>query len=286
MGRIVEFLHREKLPPGTRLAEISLASRLRVSRTPVRAALAHLAQRGVVKRQPRRGYAVAKPLAAVESASAPPPSETDALFLAIARDRIAGHLTLRISEADLMRRYAVGRPILQRALARLAELAVVERTPGHGWHFLPIIADAVARAESYRFRQLVEPAVLLEPGFRLDPGWARDMRRRHEAALTAPWRETSSIAFFEMNAAFHEGLASACGNRYLLLAVQQQNRIRRFLNYDWVFGHERVVVNSNEHLAILDRLEAGDNEVAAALMASHLRRASLLRRASFDGDGT
>src|SRR5229473_3488506 len=94
------------------------------------------------------------------------------LFLAIARDRLAGRLPIEISEADLMRRYKVTRALLQRVLGKLAEVALVERKRGHGWAFLPTISDREARAESYRFRLLVEPAALREPGFHLDPGWA------------------------------------------------------------------------------------------------------------------
>ena len=93
-----------------------------------------------------------------------------------------------------------------------------------------------------------------------------------------PWSETASIALYEMNATFHEGLAAASRNRYLLVAVQQQNRLRRFANYDWTFGHERVVVNCREHLAILDQLEAGQHEAAAALMRRHLQGAAKLKR--------
>jgi DNA-binding GntR family transcriptional regulator len=81
-----------------------------------------------------------------------------------------------------------------------------------------------------------------------------------------------------MNAAYHEGLAAASGNRFLLVAVQQQNRLRRFANYDWTFGHERVLVNCREHLAILDRLEAGEREAAAALLRRHLEAAAKLKR--------
>ena len=153
----------------------------------------------------------------------------------------------------------------------------MQRKPGHGWRFQPIIADAQARAESYRYRILIEPAGLLEPDFRLDPAWAAEMRERHEETLRQPWKETASIALYEMNAAFHEGLAAASGNRFLLVAVQQQNRLRRFANYDWVFGYERVVVNCREHLAILDRLEAGAREAAAQLLRSHLERAARLK---------
>jgi len=173
-----------------------------------------------------------------------------------------------VSEFDLMQRYDATRPVVQRVLAKLAEVAAVQRKPGHGWRFQPIIADAKARDESYRYRMLIEPAGLLEPGFQLDPKWAAEMRRRHQDMMTMPWSPTASIALYEMNAAFHEGLAAASGNRYLLVAVQQQNRLRRFANYDWTFGYERVLVNCREHLAILDRLEAGEHEVAASIEAT------------------
>jgi DNA-binding GntR family transcriptional regulator len=146
--------------------------------------------------------------------------------------------------------------------------ATVSSASGHGWRIQPIIADAQARSESYRYRMLIEPAGLLEPGFRLDPAWAAEMRRRHQEMLAMPWSETASIVLYEMNAAFHEGLAAVSGNRFLLVAVQQQNRLRRFGNYDWTFGYERVVVNCREHLAILDRLEAGEREAAAACCAT------------------
>jgi DNA-binding GntR family transcriptional regulator len=97
--------------------------------------------------------------------------------------------------------------------------------------------------------------------------------------LDTPWSQTKSIALYEMNAAFHEGLVAASQNRYLLVAIQQQNRLRSFANYDWTFGYERVVVNCREHLAILDRLEAGDREAAANLMRLHLQRAAALKSA-------
>src|SRR3546814_17878518 len=64
------------------------------------------------------------------------------------------------------------------------------------------------------------------------------------------------------------GLAVASGNRYFANAIQQQNRLRRFSNYDWVYGHERVVVSCSEHLEILDRLEAGERDLGAAYVAT------------------
>jgi DNA-binding GntR family transcriptional regulator len=278
LPRIVALIRAEGLTRGARLTELALADRLQVSRTPVRAALAHLADRGVLRRRESGGFVLARAPEQVAALRLPRPdaAEDDRLSLAIARDRLAGVLREQVSETDLMRRYNVTRPTVQRLLGRLAEVALVERRPGHGWMFLPSFENVSARAESYRFRLLIEPAGLLEPTYRLDPAWLADMRVRHREMLSTPWRDTRSIALFEMNAAFHEGLAAASGNRYMLYAIQQQNRLRRFSQYDWVHGHERVVVSCTEHLEILDRLEAGDRELAALLLRRHLERASRL----------
>jgi DNA-binding GntR family transcriptional regulator len=276
---IMELIQAEKLAPGTRLAEVALAERLQVSRTPVRAALKFLARRRLVRQGARRGYFVANEVPpALKAPGKLNPDETDRLFLAIARDRRRGRLPPDVSERDLMQRYGATRPVVQRVLTRLAEVAAVQRKPGHGWRFQPIIADAAAREESYRYRMLIEPAGLLEPGFRLDAKWAAQMRRRHLEMMASPWSETASIALYEMNAAFHEGLAAASGNRYLLVAVQQQNRLRRFANYDWAYGHERALVSCREHLAILDQLEAGALDAAAALLRRHLQSAAKVKR--------
>ena len=102
------------------------------------------------------------------------------------------------------------------------------------------------------------------------------MRARHEAFLRAPWTESSSVAFFEMNAGFHEGVAAASGNRFFADAVQRQNRLRRLSNYEWRHGRDRVEVNCREHLEILGRLSAGDAEMAALLMRRHLEEAGRL----------
>jgi DNA-binding GntR family transcriptional regulator len=286
--RIADLISSGGFGAGDRLNEVALSRTLRVSRTPIRAVLRHLVSLGVTRRLAGGGFAVVdqSPAQAARTAAAvaagQQQGEVDRLFLAIAKDRRRGHLSTQISETSLMRRYRVGRALLQRVLALLADAAVVERLPGRGWAFLPTFEDAVARRESYNWRMLIEPGALLEPDYRLQPTWIADMRKRHEHALRAAWRETSSIAFYEMNAAFHEGLAAGAGNRFLLIALQQQNRLRRISNYDWMFGHERVLVNTREHLEILDRIEANELTLAAALLRQHLIRARDLRRP--DGD--
>ena len=186
LPRILDLIRSEGLERGARLPEVALAQRLQVSRTPVRAALEHLARRGVVEWRPRRGFVLAEPPTADDEERPAAPAEIDQICLKIAGDRLSGRLPLEVSEADMMRRYGVTRPFLLRVLNKLAEVALVERKPGRGWLFSPSIEDAQARAESYAFRRLIEPAAILEPTFKLPPGWIADMRRRHEAMLQAP----------------------------------------------------------------------------------------------------
>ncbi|MBN8939805.1 MAG: GntR family transcriptional regulator [Rhizobiales bacterium] len=270
LPRIVEVIRNDGLAPGSRLPEALLAQRLQVSRTPVRAALRHLAERGVISPLPGGGYALATPADQIEGGEfAPVVSDLDEYCVRIARDRVDGILPRQASEADLMRRYDIGRPLLLRILNKLAEVGLVERLPGHGWLFSPLNDPAVI-AESYAFRRIIEPAALFEPGFALDQAWLADMRRRHEDMLQQPWTALLSVALFEMNAEFHEGLIAASGNRHLVLALQQQTRLRRYSNYSWRYGPERVVVSCREHLEIIARLAAGEIELAAALLRRHL----------------
>jgi DNA-binding GntR family transcriptional regulator len=150
---------------------------------------------------------------------------------------------------------------------------MVERKPGHGWSFLPVVSPTAGAIESYRFRMIVEPAGLLEPTFKLPEGWSQSIRARHRHFIDQPWSQFSSVAFFEVNAEFHEVLAKASGNSFVHMAVVQQNKLRRFLNYDWVFGHERVEVSVREHLEILDAIEAGERQWAASMLRRHIELA-------------
>ncbi len=279
-ARIVERLQVPGGGTDAPLTELQLAAELGVSRTPVRAALGWLVGQGLLLHRPGVGFIGAAVAPHTPLALPPAPDEAERVFVAIARARNAGQLPGDISEADLMRRFEVTRPTLLRILNRLAEIGMVERKSGHGWLFAPSAYDEAAQRESYRFRALIEPAALREPGFALPADWIPAMRKRHHEMLARAWHDGTAVELFEMNAQFHEGLAAASGNRYFLTAVQQQNRLRRFVNYDWGLGVQRMVVSCREHLEMLDRIADGDREVAAALMTRHLDHASRVGKTS------
>ncbi|HWK65302.1 MAG TPA: FCD domain-containing protein [Rhizobiaceae bacterium] len=277
LNGIRRLLIEDGLQPGDRIVESRLAERLRISRTPVRSALDSLAEQGFIRRVRNRGVELVS-LPEAPAAEPADPRENGELVLQISHDRNLGHLADEVTETELMRRYNISRNEVNRLLERLADLGVVERKLGYGWRFVDSLRDAAARLESFKFRAVIEPAGLLMPGFRLDPSWIRTMRDRHRRFSEMEWQDSHSVAFFDMNAAFHEGLAAGSGNRYILDAIQRQNQLRRLLNYDWIYGSDRVQQVCREHIAVLDNIEAGDLEMAALLLRRHIEHSIALRQ--------
>jgi DNA-binding GntR family transcriptional regulator len=282
-GRILHLLKEQGAGPGHHLIEQELCRQFGVSRTPIRGALRLLAAQGALQARTHRGFILrgqVRTAPEVETASLQD-EEDNELFIAIAEARNIGRLPADCTQQELMRLFNAKLPTVGRVMRHLSQLGLVERKRGHGWSFVASIDSAGAQAESYAFRQILEPAELLQADFQLDRGWARASRARHVAFARKVWRKTLAVEFFEMNADFHEQLARCSGNRYLLDAVQRQNQVRSFLNYQWSYGVERVQASIAEHLRILDALEAGQNRRAAECMHMHIEAS----RASGTQDG-
>lgn len=285
-GRILHLLKEQGAGPGHHLVEQDLCRQFGVSRTPIRGALRLLATQGAVEARVHRGYILRGPVKTapeVETVNLQEEEDRE-LFVAIAEARNTARLPADCTQQELVRLFEAKLPTVGRVLRRLAELGLVERKRGHGWSFVASINSASAQAESYAYRQILEPAELLQPGFELDREWAEACRARHMVFKRKPWRKTLAVEFFEMNADFHEQLARCSGNRYLLDAMQRQNQVRSFLNYQWAYGVERVRASTEEHLGILDALEAGRNRRAAELMRAHLDNSKAIS-AIDHGDG-
>lgn len=274
-GRILQLLKEQGAGTGHHLVEQELCRQFGVSRTPIRGALRLLAAQGALQARTHRGFILRGPIGTVPEVEALNAQEEEdrELFIAIAAARNAGRLPADCTQQELMRLFAAKLPTVGRVLRDLSELGLVQRKRGHGWSFTASIHSAAARAESYAFRLMLEPGELLQPGFELDRQWAAVSRCRHLAFRRKPWRKTLAVEFFAMNADFHEQLARCSGNRYLLDAIQRQNQVRSFLNYQWTYGIERVQAIIDEHLGILDALEAGRSQQAASLMRSHIESA-------------
>lgn len=270
-ARLIEHIRRENLAVGTHLGEQALARVLNVSRSPVRSALAALAELGIVRQEPHRGCFLRRIPGTAERIGLPAAANrAEERYLAIADDRLAGKLPDDVTETALMRRYGLPRRELQRILHRMEKEGWIERKPGHGWRFAELPDTSDAHAQSYRFRMMFEPAALLEPGFRWMPAEAARVRRDQQMLLDGGVNRLPRSRLFELGSDFHETVMGFSGNRFIVEAIRRVNRMRRLLEYRAHYDRERFAQQCREHLHLLDLLEQGSREDAARYLRRHL----------------
>jgi DNA-binding GntR family transcriptional regulator len=275
--QIASLAQSEGWPVGTRVSDFKLAKTLRVSRSPIRAALAVLAERGMFDHSPGQGFVLVRPTAsddAIDDVALV--SEIESLQRSIMSDRGSGALGDEVSETELTERYGASRGTVRKVLLRLAADGLARRLQGHGWAFSENLTSEDVIAESYQFRLIVECGALRAATFAVREEELRSLRAVQEGILTAPAGGVTRDYWFRVNARFHETLVSWSGNRFLAEAVRQQNNLRRMTEYadfDKLSG-EHIHAASSEHIAILDALAEGDVEFAEALLRRHIERAS------------
>jgi DNA-binding GntR family transcriptional regulator len=274
---IVEHIREQRLPAGHHLGAQQLADLFRVSRAPVSAALKELSEARVVYSEPHRGYFVAKTLGHLPASTPGVIAEADeaeeGLYFQIAEDRLSGRLPAKVSENELIRRYGVSRSKLQLLLGQIADEGWIERRPGHGWAFGSTLDSGEAYARAYQFRGVIESQALLQPSFAVDLAALREVRRQQQELLDGAMFTLPKARLFEINATLHETIVSWSNNAFFLDALRRINRLRRLMEYRVGGGRGRLKDQCEEHIAILDLLEAGDREAAATFMRTHIDRA-------------
>jgi DNA-binding GntR family transcriptional regulator len=274
---ILRLGREEAWQPDDAVAEKPLAERLGVSRTPVRRALLELAEQGLLRREPRKGFILNRRIGPDEAfVGAAEEGGRAELYQKIMADRIDGHLANEISESELIARYGAARGELRKALQRLSGEGIIHRQRGHGWRFGESLDTPQAIVESYAFREAIETAALQLPGFRIEPAGLRRLRAAHEQMMKLSSAEVSPEVWFQVNAGFHEMLASWSGNRFFLQAVKRQNSLRQMHQFaDFAqLEASQIAQSCREHLAILNALERDDRAAAVALLRAHLQGAA------------
>ena len=278
--KILQLAHQAGWREGHHLTELGLCELLQVSRSPVRAALAVLAEWGAVVSRPNQGYFLSRDADDLLTLGREvPPSVEEDLYLAIMDARLAGRIGDSVTQAEVMARFRSPRGLVERVLARMAEDGLMERLKGRGWQFLPTFEGVRSWAHSYQLRLLLEPGGILLPQFRIDHEKLSACRIAHRdllAAVTAggepaPW-------IYQVDADFHELIAAFSNNAFFLQAVQHQNRLRRLLEYRGYGNRRRIADWCREHLAIIEALERQQIERAAECMRRHLEQAATATR--------
>jgi DNA-binding GntR family transcriptional regulator len=274
-NRILDLIRSARFEIGHHLREQQLGDLLGVSRTPIRTALGLLAKEGIVEARRNQGFFLIKPFDQLHRIEIEVPSSADQqLYQRLVKDRLAGVLANSLTQSEIARRYKVDRVIMMRTLARLAEDGLVTRNRGHGWTFLPKLDSVSTLHNSYDFRLTMEPAVFLLRTFKPDAAALERARLQHVYFISHPdVGSVEGIQFFEADVAFHEMFAAFSGNNFFLQAIQQQNRLRRLLEFSGYTNRCRIRKWCKEHLAIIDAVRDCDFAGASRFMREHLMNA-------------
>jgi DNA-binding GntR family transcriptional regulator len=269
---IIAQARRENWAAGHRLAKVSLAAQIGISHNPVEGALAYLARIGVARHERDRGYFLARPAQELGRVAEKLRTADDPLYLRIAEARLARELGDVVTEAELIRRFRGTRPAVRKALLRIQQEGWAERRAGHGWAFLPLIDSQEAYDESYEIRRALEPMAIVSPKFRPDRVELAALRRQQEFIATTGYQTMTPMELTEVNARFHETLASWSGNRFIHQAIKRLNQLRRLIEYKKTAAGSRLPrkAQAQDHLTIIAAIERGDYLTAASLVRDHL----------------
>ena len=243
-NQIIDLITTLRLRAGHHVTEQFLATELQVSRTPVRSSLNLLEEKGVVKSRINQGYFLTKPWPDVErlNIEVPNTQEQD-VHASIIRDRLLGKISPKITQKEMEVRYKTNRNTLLRALSRLADEGLIERSRGRGWRFMPTLEGNFALRDSYNFRIAIEPTSFGMPTFAADTVTLKRLLASHEFMLSGKnLREINRLHLFELDSEFHEMIARFSNNSFLLRTIQHQNGLRRLLEFHTYtnFPHSRV----------------------------------------------
>lgn len=274
-ARVLEIIARGDHPVGFRLREQALADELGVSRSPVRKALQYLEELGALGSELNRGFFVAKDSAHMRDITLPDDAESEeTIYMKVAEDRLSSVLPDEVAEADLMERYALTRLQVQRVLNRMAREGMATRKPGRGWIFRPVLSTIESHRESYRFRMIIEPAAIMEPTFKVDKAAFERARREQKQMLDGGIEKWTSSERFRVGADFHETIVGCSGNRFLIDSLRNVNQLRRVIEYHQhtksTADRARLYRQCEEHLHLLDLLEAGERMEAFHELRRHL----------------
>lgn len=274
-ARIVELIQTEGWPVGSHLPAQKLADRLQVSRSPINHALQFLHQKGVVHREPNRGYYVAKKIGrsqrSLDALGLRDANDADRLYFRIADDRLRGELPDQFTESLLRKTYDTTQGKIDAVLSRIASEGWAEKKPGYGWAFSPMLTTPDSLLQSYRMRLALEPAALLEPGYRLEPAVIERCRAVERELLAGGIDTASPLELHNRGVRFHEALVEGSGNAFFIDTIRRVNRVRRLLSYRSMQNRKRYKQHVRQHLHLLHLLEKERNEEASEAMREHLQ---------------
>ncbi|MCJ2877456.1 GntR family transcriptional regulator [Rhizobium pusense] len=277
---IIEYAKANGMCEGDRLPLQMLADAFRVSRAPIMGALKSLEVQGIVRSEPNRGFFLAVDAQAVDAAK--PVGSGDAegnedVYFRMADDRLSGALPDKVSENELMRMYDLPRTRLLKILHRIADEGWIERLPGNGWAFTQALTSRKSYEDGYAFRAVIEQQAMLLPTFEPNVDGFKRARETQSNLRNGGYEAWSRAEIFKANNEFHEMLVACSQNEFFLDAIRRINRLRRLIEYRITMDRTRLPRQTSEHLHILDLIEDGRKNEAAAFLYTHILGAGRIK---------
>lgn len=274
--QIIKMIRQQQLPVGAHLAAQKIADHLGVSRSPVNEALKLLCENDIVIRQQNRGYFLSKDLSdkSVESDLLQKFVREDVIssaYFRLADDLLKGEIPAQCSGSMLRSRYGLTGAQAQTLLTRISNEGWVSRSPGYGWVFSSMMTTPESLLQSYRLRLALEPAALLEPTFHISAAVIERCRKAEYHLLNGGIDTDTAAQLHERGVHFHESLIEGSGNPFFIETIKRVNRVRRLLSYRSMQDRARYREHCEQHLAILDLLEHGNNQAASDILRTHLQ---------------
>ncbi|MEU2722129.1 GntR family transcriptional regulator [Streptomyces smyrnaeus] len=156
---------------------------------------------------------------------------------------------------------------VREAVMDLANLGMVEIIRNRGFR-VPVLTDHDLE-EIFRLRTMLEVPAMVELAQLPDRAPLTRFRQLAEQ-LTDAARQGDLVSFLDLDRQFHLGLLELLGNRRLVEMVGQLRDQARMQGLQKLADHGELTQSGEEHIAIVDAVEAGDGELTAELVRKHL----------------
>jgi DNA-binding GntR family transcriptional regulator len=177
----------------------------------------------------------------------------------------------RLTEEELCQEFGVSRAPVREALRMLAENGLVDKTPHRGCTVkLPDLTEVHDLYDLRLALELFVVAELAEHG--MDEATWRQLYTTWQALLAHPPQPALADGqLAHEDAAFHEALAQATGNRLLFDQLRQIDERLYFTRRSDITNEERLRITCQQHLQILDAIRARDVTVAQRALRTNVQ---------------
>lgn len=283
-----ENIVARRIPAGAILTATDLSRFFGVGRTPVRWALRRLSDDSFVTAGPSRGYTVsfgdptARPVrtAMAETDAVLPRHIAERLRFRNQRERLYPEMEKEVAaalsfgeftltEQDVAGYYGVSRTVVRELLSRLNRVGLIEQQRNGRWCAGRLTPEKIRH--HYEMRILLEP-VALKQALAEFPKDQLIAKRRNLEECRSRAAQLTGEDLHRLETDLHVDLVLSCPNPEMQSTIYR-NQLP-LINVHYAFeslpNESSVLATLEQHGQVLDHMQAGDGEAAAAALRAHL----------------